>query len=351
MDILIRSIESIQGGTMKKVLVIGGTGTLSSPVVKNLINEHEVYVLNRGNKAHLLPEGVHSIIGDYHDKEALAILLAPYEFDIVINFILYLPSHAHSDIQIFKGKVKQYIFISTVASLNHEISCNVDESMESGNKYSSYGQLKGQCEEIFMQAYKDFNFPLTIVRPTQTYSEDRIPLSIKGKTYWSVIDRMLEGKEVPVHGDGQSVWASTHAQDFANLFTVLVGRHDSIGQVYHIMNPESHTWDQVYHYLAEYLGVEYKPVYISKDILKRSKTYDFMTSVQGDKHFSNIFDVSKIMELNSGYEFQVSIKEGVKGFLDYMDANPDLKVKDLDFDSWCDRLIQSYQEAMDKVVV
>lgn len=329
---------------MKKILIIGGTGTISLPVTKKLssIKENEVYVLNRGNKNVDLPENVHTIQGNINDTKQMKKFIADKLFDTVINFIVWNKADAEQNIEIFSGHVKQFIYISTVAVLNRELTCNINENTASGNMYSAYGQNKLEAEHAFTKEYEKNDFPITIVRPTQTYSKERIPLSVKGKSCWSVIDRMLEGKPVIVHGDGQSVWASTHAEDFAEGFYLLVGNKETIGETYQIMNPESHTWDMVYQELADLLNVDYKPVYIGTDLLKESKEYDLMQSIQGDKRWSSIFDIEKNKTVNPDFKCKVSLREGLKNYLDYMENHPEKKIKDEKFDHWCDHTIASY---------
>ncbi|GEM_PF-6144437 len=64
-------------------------------------------------------------------------------FDCVINFIVWNGEQAGKNIEIFKDRTRQFIYISTVCVLNHEIECNVNEANETGNAYSGYGRGKG----------------------------------------------------------------------------------------------------------------------------------------------------------------------------------------------------------------
>lgn len=330
---------------MKKVLMIGGTGTISSPITNMLAKDPmvQLYVLNRGNKQAKLPKGVISLVGDMQDVEHTKALLMEYEFDCVMNFIIMNVEQAKQNVALFLGKTKQFIFISTVCVLNHEVTCRIDETCEKGNAYSFYGQQKAACEDYFLTAKKEMGFPVTIVRPTQTYSDARIPLSVKGKGCWPVVKRMMEGKEVIVHGDGQSVWASTHADDFAKGFVGLVGKEQALGEVYQIMNPESHTWDMVYQCLAKLLNVTYRPVYISTDILRLSKTYDFESSIQGDKRWSNIFQIDKIKGISPEFTCDISLEKGLAMYLSYMEEHPEEKIEEPVFDTWCDETITLYK--------
>ena len=67
-------------------------------------------------------------------------------------------------------------------------------------------------------------FPVTIIRPSHTYDQTRIPVAVHGaKGSWQVIDRIRKGKPVIIPGDGTSLWALTHSSDFAKAFVGLMG--------------------------------------------------------------------------------------------------------------------------------
>ncbi|WP_313511011.1 NAD-dependent epimerase/dehydratase family protein [Enterococcus sp.] len=330
---------------MKRILIIGGTGTISWPITKKLAEnpDNQVYVFNRGNKNALLPEGITFIKGDITDTKAMAQLFAGYSFDCVINFIIWNAKDAADNIALFTGKTKQFVFISTVAVLDHETTCLINEESPIGNRYSPYGQNKAAAEACFLTAYETDGFPVTIIRPTQTYAKDRIPLSIKGSNCWGVVQRMIEGKEVIIHGEGQSIWASTHAEDFAEGFVPIIEQRALIGSVCQIMNPATHTWDMLYQTLADLLGVAFRPVYIPTDLLRHGTTYDFEQSIQGDKRWSNLFDISRLKTIVPDFEPQISLEEGLRRYLAYMADHPELKQADAHFDQWCDQVINEYR--------
>lgn len=336
---------------MKKVLMIGGTGTISTPITRQLAADPEIelYVLNRGNKPQDIPTQAINLIGDVNDIAHTKELIKDLTFDCVMDFIIMTQQQAKARIELFRDITRQFIFISTVCVLNHEAVCHIDETCEKGNRYSLYGQEKAACEDIFLNAKQEIGFPVTIVRPTQTYSGPRIPLSVKGKGCWPVVKRMLEGKEVIVHGDGQSVWASTHADDFVKGFLNLVGNEATIGEIYQIMNNETHTWDMVYQTLAKLMRVEYKPVYISTEILRLSASYDFEGSIQGDKRWSNIFDTTKIKQISPDFKCEINLETGLSMYLAYMEEHPEAKVEEPAFDKWCDDTITSYKKLVNEM--
>lgn len=333
---------------MRKILMIGGTGTISLAITKRLsmLEDTVVFVLNRGNNNNKLPEHVTALQGDINDVDQMKKLLKSYSFDVVCNFITFTKEQALQNVELFQGKTKQFIHIGTVVSYNPDLNVVLTEEAPFGNKYSEYGRKKAEAEAVFMEAYRRRDFPVTIIRPSQTYSADRIPLSVKGKGCWSVISRMLQGKEVIVHGDGESVWASTHADDFANGFLGVISKKETIGQAYQIMNNQPHTWNMLYQELAHLLKVQYKPVYISSKLLMQSKKYDLLSSIRGDKHYSKIFDTSKIEQLVPDFKCSITIQEGIKKYLEYMARHPELKVEEPEFDEWCDTTIAKYKKAV-----
>ena len=194
-----------------KALFIGGTGTISTAIVRRLAEElgWEVWLLNRGNRA--VPEGVHQIIADISDETDVAQKLEGMEFDVVNEFIGFVPEQVERDYRLFRGKTKQYIFISS-ASAYHKPAASyiITEGTTLANPYWEYSRNKIACEEFLMKKYREEGFPVTIVRPSHTYDERNVPLGVHGKKgFYQVIRRMLDGKPVIIQGDGSSLWTAT----------------------------------------------------------------------------------------------------------------------------------------------
>ena len=70
---------------MKKALFIGGTGTISTAIVKRLSEDPlwEVYVLNRGNRSNVIPENVKLIKADINDEADVLSKIGDMTFDCV----------------------------------------------------------------------------------------------------------------------------------------------------------------------------------------------------------------------------------------------------------------------------
>jgi nucleoside-diphosphate-sugar epimerase len=338
---------------MKKVLIIGGTGIISTSLTDALSKDPmvELTILNRGHHPEKLPPNVEVLTADINDPETVQALLGDRKFDAVADFVLFKPEQAQARIAFFKGRTRQFLFISTVACLNHELSPLINELSPRGNRFSTYGQNKAAAELVFLDAHQEFAFPVTIIRPSQTTNDEHIPVSVKGKSIWSVVKRIKDGKPVIIHGDGQSLWATTHAEDFARAFIPLINHPQAIGEIIQLINPTPHTWLSVYTTLAELLNVELHPVFIPSDVLAKSQLYDLYSTIQGDKMFSNIYDIAKLKRFVPDFKPQISLREGLSRYLNRVNAYPELQVDDPEFDAWCDALISNYTNCTQAVMV
>ncbi|MBP5491560.1 MAG: NAD-dependent epimerase/dehydratase family protein [Clostridiales bacterium] len=338
-----------------KALFIGGTGTISTAITKKLSKDPswELYLLNRGNRASVVPEGVHTITADIRNEEETKAKLSGMQFDVVCDFIGFTLEHIECDYRLFKDITKQYIFISS-ASAYHKPSANyiITEGTALANPYWEYSRNKIACEEFLMEKYRKEGFPVTIVRPSHTYDERNIPLGVHGKKgFYQVIRRMQEGKPVIIQGDGSSLWTVTFNEDFAIGFTALMGNPHAIGEAFQITGDETLTWNQIYSTIAKALGVELKPYYVSSTFLSEAGDkygFDFEGSLIGDKSVSVVFDNSKIKSL-SAMRTNIRFDQGVQIALDYVLSHPDEYEEDPEFDSWCDRVIAALEKAKTEI--
>lgn len=333
-----------------KILLIGGSGTISSAVTQKLVSEnHQVFVLNRGNNNDRLPSSVHVLVADMANENDVAEIIKDHFFDAVCEFIAFHPSQIERDIRLFSEKTNQYIFISS-ASAYHKPSVNpyITEGTTLANPYWQYSRDKIACEEVLWNAYRQNNFPMTIVRPSHTYDERHIPLGVHGKKgFWQVIQRMLENKPVIVQGDGTSLWTLTHNTDFAEGFVGLLGNPKALGEAFHITSDESLTWNQIYQEIAKALHVPLKLYHVTSDFLSAvGKQYDFEGSLIGDKSTTVIFDNSKLKSVVPTFSAKVPFRKGVRLTLEYLEKHPECKVLDAEFDLFCDQVIAAEEKAI-----
>ena len=333
-----------------RILIIGGTGTISSAITRQLAaSGQDLWLLNRGTRKQEVPAGVKQIVADISNEEEVERLLGDMQFDAVCEFIGFVPEQVERDIRLFKGRTRQYVYISSASAYNKPASNHViNEGTTLANPYWQYSRNKIACEELLMREYRENAFPVTIVRPSHTYCERSVPVSVHGpKGSWQVLKRMLDGKPVVVQGDGSSLWTLTWNEDFARGFIGLLGNPKAIGEAFQIMSDESLTWNQVYKCVADALGVQFHPYYVSSEFLAAvaPKEYDFTGNLLGDKSVTVVFDCSKLKRVVPGFQATTRFHEGVRRCVAYLLSHPELQVEDEEFDAWCDQVIAAQEQA------
>jgi nucleoside-diphosphate-sugar epimerase len=289
--------------------------------------------------------------GDINDEASIKGLIADHYFDVVADFIAFTPDQVERDYRLFKGRTKQYVFISSASVYQKPLAHYViDEGTPLSNPYWEYSRNKIACEEALMVHYREDGFPVTIVRPSHTYDERSIPLGVHGHHgSWQVAKRMLEGKPVIIHGDGTSLWTMTHNRDFARGFIGLLANIHAIGEAVQITSDESLTWNQIYQTIAKVLDVDFKPYYVPSDFLDAVGPYDFKGGLLGDKARSVVFDNRKLKRLVPGFVAKIRFDEGIKKTLKHVMNNKALQVEDPEFDYWCDRVIGALENAKKEI--
>lgn len=334
-----------------RALFIGGTGTISTAIVRQLtsMSSWEVWLLNRGNRSDVVPENVHQIIADINDEAAVAEKIKDLTFDVVCEFIGFHVEDVERDYRLFKDKTKQYIYISS-ASAYHKPAASyiITEGTTLANPHWQYSRDKIASEDFLMRKYREEGFPVTIVRPSHTYDERNIPLGVHGKNgFWQVIKRMIDGKPVIIQGDGTSLWTLTFNTDFAVGYISLMGNRHAIGEAFQITGDETLTWNQIYETIADALDVKLKAYHVASEYLAAAGEkygYDFEGSLIGDKSVSVVFDNSKLKRLAPDMRTQVRFDQGVRIALDYVLSHPEeCQKEDPEFDDWCDRVIAAIE--------
>lgn len=335
-----------------RALFIGGTGTISTAIVKQLADdpEWEIWLLNRGNSKNTVPAGVHRITADINDEVTVAKKLEGMTFDVVSDFIGFDVEAVKRDYRLFKDKTSQYMYISSASAYNKPAAGYViTEGTTLANPHWEYSRKKIACEEYLMEKYRTEGFPVTIVRPSHTYDEKHVPLGVHGtKGFYQVIRRMQEGKPVIIQGDGSSLWTVTFNTDFATGYIGLMGNRHAIGEAFQITGDETLTWDQIYATIADALGVELHAYHVASDYLSAVGDkfgYDFEGSLSGDKSVSVVFDNSKLKRAVPWMCTKVSFAVGVRRALSYVLAHPDEYEEDPEFDAWCDKVIETLEKS------
>ena len=334
-----------------KVLFIGGTGLISSACSRLAIERGiDLFLLNRGTRA-AAPAGATSIVADARDQEATARALADHRFDAVVDWIAYTPDEIERDLQLFAGKTRQYMFISSASAYQKPATYHlITEDTPLANPFWDYSRNKIACEERLMRAYREDGFPVTIVRPSLTYGDTQIPLIVNSwQLPYTAVARMRQGKPVIVPGDGTSLWTITHNTDFAKGLVGLLGHEQSIGHAFHITSDQALTWDQIYQATAAAAGVEAKIIHIASDFITACLP-DMTGSLLGDKSLSALFDNTKLKRFVPDFSATTPFGRGITQTLAWFDADSARQRIDTAADQQWDRLIEAYQRGLQSAV-
>jgi nucleoside-diphosphate-sugar epimerase len=322
------------------VLFIGGSGVISSACSWLAVDRDiNLFILNRGrSRARPLPEQATVLHADVRDPVSVKNALGDRRFDAVVDWVAFTPEHVRADIDMFRGRTAQYVFISSASAYQTPPSRQpVLESTPLRNPFWQYSRDKIACEETLVAAYREEGFPATIVRPSHTYDETLVPFD----GGWTVLGRMREGKPVVVHGDGTSLWTLTHHRDFAQGFVPLLGHPRTIGEAFHITSDDVLTWNQIAEALAAAAGVTARIVHVPSDVIARADP-GWGAGLLGDKAHSMVFDNAKLRSVVPGYRATIPFEVGAREIVAWHDADASRQVTDARLDAVMDRLAETY---------
>ena len=325
-----------------KVLFIGGTGFISTSVSRlALARGIELYLLNRGLRKPDLA-GARNLTADIRQPELMRVALSDLKFDAVVDWIAYTPEDIERDLAIFRGRTRQFIFISSASAYQKPPGHHViRESTPLHNPYWDYSRNKIACEERLIRAYREEGFPITIVRPSLTYGEANFPIALGGWGCYTLADRLKKGRPIIVHGDGSSLWVVTHADDFAKGFLGLLGNPQALGEAFQITTDEVLTWNQIYETIADALGVKANIVHMASDFITRVSP-SLTGTLLGDKAWSVVFDNSKIKEFVPGFQAVIPFREGIRRTVAWFDADKSRQRVDEAVNTELDRILAVY---------
>lgn len=324
-----------------RVLFLGGPGIISSACARLAVERGlALTVVNRGRSdARPLPDGAEVLHADVRDPAALHDVLGDREFDAVVDWVAYTPDQVAADVAFFAGRTGQYVFISSASAYQTPPErLPVTESTPLRNPYWEYSRNKIACEDLLVRAYREDAFPVTIVRPSHTYDRASVPLD----GGWTAVERMRQGKEVVVHGDGTSLWTLTHHEDFARGFVPLLGDPRVLGEAFHITGDDVLTWDQVVRALGRAAGVEPRIVHVPSDAIAAADA-GWGAGLLGDKAHSMVFDTTKLRRVVPDFTTTIRFEEGARQIVAWHDADPARRAVDARLDAVMDDLVARFR--------
>ncbi|MCW6003779.1 NAD-dependent epimerase/dehydratase family protein [Micromonospora sp. CPCC 205371] len=324
-----------------KVLFIGGSGIISSACSRLAVERGiDLYLLKRSTDGpRPVPDEATFLRADIRDPASVKEAIGDLEFDAVVDWVAFTPQHVRTDIDLFRDRTRQYVFISSASAYQTPPArMPVAESTPLRNPFWRYSRDKIACEDLLVTAYRDEGLPITIVRPSHTYDRTLVPFD----GGWTVMARMRQGKEIVVHGDGTSLWTLTHHEDFAKGFVPLLGHPRTIGEAFHITSGDVLTWNQIAETLAAALGVEPRIVHVPSDAIAAADP-EWGAALLGDKAHSLIFDNAKLRSVVPDFIATIPFERGAREIVAWHEADPARQVVDERFDTLMDRLVTAWR--------
>lgn len=330
-----------------KVLLIGGTGIISTEVCKLAIQRgYEVFILNRGKRKQFIQPEAKLIIADIRSQteEEIRVKFEGLFFDVVVDFISFNVDELKKSTAIFSDICNQFIYISSATVYEKQSDTTpITEKTRLYNPDWNYACDKINCENYLLELYRDKkNGCYTIIRPYVTYGVTRIPFGvIPDHANYTILNRMRSEKPVVLWDGGNALCTLTYSKDFAVGVVGLFENEKAFGEAFHIASPVVHQWKDVYQELCSIMGVKDCHIDIPTDYIVACMPR-YKNNLVGDKARNMVFDTSKICDVVSDFRERTSLHDGLKSVVEYYSQNPASCVVDYKWDGQIDRMISEY---------
>ncbi len=333
---------------MKNVLLIGGTGVLSSAMTAEAIKcGYRVTMINRGHRK--APEGVEVILADKDDKTLIAARIKGRHFDAVIDFLCYTVDQLRASFSFYSTYTQQYFFISSCAVYAPKKDGVIDEEAPKPNPVWKYSVDKWDCELELQRLSKDSHCKYTVIRPAVTYGNTRIPYGIAPRYgyHWTLVARVLAGKPIITWNGGGQRTRAMRVEDFAVGAIGLVGNEKAYNEAFNICSDESNSFQEVLDVISEYVE---KPVvtcdvpseYYAEQVPNRAG--EILGGRTNKPGFNASLSNEKLKAVVPEFRQNISLQDGVRMTLDAYKNGNFQKGIDWEFDGETDRIIKAWSK-------
>ncbi|MDI1249966.1 MAG: NAD-dependent epimerase/dehydratase family protein [Lacunisphaera sp.] len=325
-----------------KVLLIGGTGLISTGIVQALTERGAaVTVFNRGRTDDRLGPGVQRLTGDRRDFPAFErAMAAAGDWDVVIDMICFRPDEAASVLRALPGRCGHFIFCSTVCTYGNTQTVVPTLETTPQAPVSEYGRNKLACEQLFLRAHADGGMPVTIIRPSHTYGPGGGIIN-NLTTDAAFLGRLRAGRPVIVSGDGHGLWQSAYADDVGRGFAYAAANPRCLGQAYNAVADEVVTWDEYTRRTAAAIGAPPpRLVHLPTDFLLAVAPQRYV-SLGEIFRFHGVYANAKLKRDVPEFRLAMPFEEGVRRTVAWLDRHG--KSPPDEDDSPEDRLIAAWE--------
>jgi len=317
-----------------KICVVGGTGNISTSIVRLLLAKgHEVICCNRGGTGELA-EGARRMVCDRKDRPEFERMMQAERFDAAIDMICFNREDAESSLRAFRG-VAHFVNCSTVCTYGVDYDWLPVTENHPLRPITAYGRNKVEADGIFLEAYAKENFPVTIIKPSTTYGPKMGLLRQLGRDF-SWIDRVRKGKPILVCGDGRALHQFLHVGDAALCFVGVLGRGECLGRVYNMVRRGFVTWEAYHRAAMRVIGREVEMVGVPLADLVALEVPCLSLCREIFSH-NTIYSSDALFRDVPEFRPSIDLEEGIRRVLNVMDAEG--RIPDSDTLEWEDAIL------------
>lgn len=331
-----------------KVLIIGGTGTLSSPIVDECIcRGYEVTMINRGKRNRFINPKAELIKCDINNEEKLKSVVNGRTFDCCIDFLVFTEKQLERSLRCFTeaGNVKQYIFISSAQVYNTSNKGIMEEdSSELIQPLWSYSVDKVKCEQLLKEYCNTKKINYTIIRPGVTYGDTRIPYGmdpIRGK-HWTIVERIKAGKPIITWNHGENKLNLTHVDDFAIGAVGLIGNKAAYNEAFNVVGDYVYSWKEVLDTIGRIIGCDVRTIDIPVDYYASELSEYVSGRLRGGRATDLCCSNAKLKRVVPDFKTTITLEDGIKRTLHFYKNNNYCNGFDYAWDAECDRILSRY---------
>jgi nucleoside-diphosphate-sugar epimerase len=327
-----------------RVGIVGGTGNISTSVVRLLLERgHDVTCITRGASGSL-PDGARHLPGDRHDLDWFVPAVQREGFDAAIDFIGFTPAHGAASLEAFRdvGHFIQTSTVTTVGETADWLPITEDHPLRPAVPYASE---KVALDRLYQAAYFDRGFPATIVKPSTTYGRKRVVRQVGIDTRW--IRRIREGRPILRVGEGTALHHLLHVDDAALGFVGVLERDSTIGETYFLVHPRPMQWTDIHRVAMEVIGREVEQIGVSADTLFALDPQRFLM-VPGVFAKNLMYSAAKLQRDVPEFQPAVSLRDGLADAFEYLEAHA--LVEDVPPGDWEDRIIDVQRDARARIL-
>lgn len=295
-----------------KVLITGGTGTISSGLVEASVKlGHETFAITRGHNPQRNVEDVTYLCADVRNAKEMDCALGGSTFDVIVECLVFDCEQLKVSLNNFADRCTQYVFISTSGVYERNTDgIRITEDTDKNQVQWSYTKGKIDCEQYLERFFVNRKNHYTIIRPVVTYGDYRIPFPIATRTpTWSLFERITQ--DAPVLACDNVKHSVIHIEDFSTAVVGLFGNPAAYDEDFHISSNGSEIfWDDVIRISGEILGKEPQIIHVPLEMIKVTFP-SIYEELKWNKTTELLVDDAKLKNALPSFQSKVNIEDGV----------------------------------------